>query len=82
MSPPGRPKGEYRSAEHEGTPPRTAPVVEATDLKQVYTIRRGMFREPARPGGRRRFFAIEAVERWRWSANPVAASRRWRVWCR
>ena len=50
MKPTGRPQGESLSAQREATAvsaSATGPVVAATDLKQVYRIRRGLFREPA-----------------------------------
>ena len=49
MSTQGRPKGEYRSAQHEGSQVSVAaPAVVARDLTRVYEVRRGMLRQPAR----------------------------------
>ena len=49
MSPPGRPKGEHRSAEREGHPVSASPTpaVVARELTRVYEVRRGFMRRPA-----------------------------------
>ena len=50
------------------------------DLDADYVVRRGLFRAPAQlhaVGGVS--FTLEPARRWRWSANPAAASRRWRA---
>ena len=48
MNPPGRPQDETRSAQHEAAPVSAAAVVEAQNLSRTYTIRRGLWREPAK----------------------------------
>ena len=40
MSPPGRPKGEHRSVEHEGTPVSTA-LLQVDGLVKHFPVRRG-----------------------------------------
>jgi GNAT superfamily N-acetyltransferase len=38
MSPPGRPKGEFRSAQHEGTPVNTPPTLRPAEPRDIPTI--------------------------------------------
>ena len=46
-TPLARPQPPYRGAASGAAAAQTIPVVQATDLRQVYAIRRGMFRPPA-----------------------------------
>ena len=59
-------------------------LVVASDLKRTYEIRRGWLRKPAQlhAVGGVSFDARSRPARSRWSANPVAASRRSPAWSR
>ena len=57
-----------------------SPLVVAKDLTRIYRIETRRFRQAAgiARGRRRVVFASTPAARWRWSANPAAANRRWR----
>ena len=57
-------------------------VARGRDLRAIYAVRRGMFAPAGAAEGAAAASASRssAARRWRWSANPAAASRRWRAW--
>ena len=52
------------------------------DLERTYEVRQGLLRGAGAAAGRGRGLVRRSMpaRRWRWSANPAAASRRWRGW--